>query len=297
MCGADFLRRQPGLRRGDAVFVLDLDALNRRIVGVDRCQHAVAQEGGQRMLRQRRHGAGLDVGGQAGFDADAVFRQEVHQCRIFDRFHPVTDTLGAQLADRLPDAFRAGGFARVHGDAQAGVARAVEVVEEQAAGEAQLIARQIQRGNAVAVRQQPFQFLQTGGLAKGAAHDADQANVDVAIAAARTDPVDHCFHHAGDRQLVLHRHVVRGKTQLGVVQAGVGGVFDVFVGHAAAGVQIAQHRHAPVQFCRKLTRSGSAWVICTCGRRLSKSLAGRARLNWRPRSRMVCARILPSRWR
>lgn len=64
------------LRRGDAVFVLDLDALNRRIVGVDRCPHAVAQEGGQRMLRQRRHGAGLDVGGQAGLDADAVFRQK-----------------------------------------------------------------------------------------------------------------------------------------------------------------------------------------------------------------------------
>ena len=26
LCSADFLRRQPGLRRGDAVFVLDLDA-------------------------------------------------------------------------------------------------------------------------------------------------------------------------------------------------------------------------------------------------------------------------------
>lgn len=138
-----------------------------------------------------------------------MFCQEIHQRRIFYRLDAVADTLGAQFANRLPDAFRPGGFAGMHGDAQASVARTVKVAEEQAAGEAELVASQIQRGDAVAVCQQTFQLFQTGIFAKGAAHDANQAHVNAAIAAAATHAVNHRFHHAGNRQAMLHCHVIR----------------------------------------------------------------------------------------
>lgn len=47
----------------------------------------------------------------------------IHQRRILHRLHAVADTLGTQFANRLPDAFRASGFARMNGDAPAGTAR------------------------------------------------------------------------------------------------------------------------------------------------------------------------------
>lgn len=72
---------------------------------------------------------------------------------------PVADTFGAQLAIARQSLAEAAPPACTQ-DAQAGVA-AAEAVEEQAA-EAQPIARQ-PYGIAVAVRQQSFQFLQTGG--------------------------------------------------------------------------------------------------------------------------------------
>ncbi|MNV93203.1 hypothetical protein D3C71_1878650 [compost metagenome] len=83
-----------------------------------------------------------------------MLRQVIHQCRIFYRFNPVADALCTQLTDRLPDAFWASGFTGMNGNAQACVTSTVEMAEEQAAREAQLITGQIQRGNAVAVGQQ-----------------------------------------------------------------------------------------------------------------------------------------------
>ncbi|MOA33586.1 hypothetical protein D3C78_1548930 [compost metagenome] len=139
--------------------MFNFNALYGRVIGIDRRHNAVAQELRQRMLRQRRHGAGLNVGRQTRFDTDAMFGEEVHQCRILNRFHAMANTFGTQFADRLPDAFRTRGFTCVYGDAQAGVAGAVEVAEEQAAREAQFVAGQIQCGNTVAVRQQAFQLL------------------------------------------------------------------------------------------------------------------------------------------
>ena len=58
----------------------------------------------------------------------------IHQRTIFNGFNAVTNTLSAQLFNGLPDAFRSRGFARMHGNMPAGVARAwLEVRQEQAA--------------------------------------------------------------------------------------------------------------------------------------------------------------------
>jgi hypothetical protein len=50
---ANLLAAQTGCRCGDGVFVNDIDALNRRVVGIDAGQHAVFKECFQRMLGQR----------------------------------------------------------------------------------------------------------------------------------------------------------------------------------------------------------------------------------------------------
>src|SRR5690606_3300628 len=99
------------------------------------------------MLRQRSDSAGLDIRRQAGFDANTWFRQEIHQCAIFNGFYTMADTLTAQLANSLPDAFRACRFPGMNRNMPACVACTVEVREEQTAREAQLIARQIDSRN------------------------------------------------------------------------------------------------------------------------------------------------------
>ncbi len=105
------------------------------------------------MVRQRRNGAGLDIGREAGLNTDAMLGKKIHQRAVFNRFYAMADTLGAQLADRLPDAFRTSRFTRMHRYAETGVARLRKVAEELAAGKAQLIARQIDGGDVIAVRQ------------------------------------------------------------------------------------------------------------------------------------------------
>ena len=79
------------------------------------------------MLIQRGHGAGLNIGGQAGFNPDTLLGQEVHQGAIFHRFYTVTDTLGTQFTDGLPDALRPRRFTGVNGNMPAGIACAVEM--------------------------------------------------------------------------------------------------------------------------------------------------------------------------
>ncbi len=215
----------------------DIDALHRRIVSVEARQHAVLKELLQWMLGQRSHGAGLHIRGQARFNADLMFGQVVHQGRILYRFDPMTDALRAQLADGLPDTFRSGRFASVDGNMPASVAGLIKMVEEQRAREAQLITGQIQRGDALAVGEQRRQLFLTGRFTEGAAQNADQAGVDLKIAAAFTYARDHRLYYAVDRKLMGHRHIAGREAQLNVVQAIARGVFDVLVCHATAGFQ------------------------------------------------------------
>ena len=209
------------------------------------------EEGFQRVLRQRCYGAGLNVRRQARLNPDTLLRQEIHQGAVFYRLHAVTDTFGAQLADGLPDAFRASRFTRVHGNVPAGIARAVEVGEEQAAREAQLVTGEIDGGDGIAMGQQRFQLLQAGGFTERTAHDADQASLNVEGFTPFADAFNDGFHDACNGQVVGHRHVARREAQLDVVQAVAGGIFDVLKRHAAAGIQRRQHFHAPVEFAQE----------------------------------------------
>lgn len=77
--------------------------------------------------------------------------------------------------------------------------RATEMIHKQRAGESQLVARQIQRGDPIAMGQQGVEFLFTGRLAEGAAHDANQTRFDAEITAALAYPGNHRFDDASDR--------------------------------------------------------------------------------------------------
>ena len=163
----------------------------------------------------------------------------------------MTDTLGTEFANRLPDALRACGFTGVNGDMPARVTSTVEVVQEQAAGEAQFVARQIQRGDMVAMRQQAVQLRHARLFTEGAAQNADKTSVNAVVTAALTHAVNHGFHHAGYRQVVGHRHIARRETQFHIMQAVARGIFHIFIRHAAAGFQRAEHLYAPVEFGEK----------------------------------------------
>ncbi|MNC53075.1 hypothetical protein D3C75_1024600 [compost metagenome] len=163
----------------------------------------------------------------------------------------MTNTLGAQLTDRLPDALRPCGFTGMHGDVPACVASAVKVGEEQTAREAQLITRQIDGGDVIPVRQQRFQLLQARRFAKGTAHDANQTCFNIKSFAAFAHTCNYRFNHTLDRQLVGHRHIAWREAQLNVVQAIAGRIFDVLIRHTTAGIQRGQHLNAPVELAQE----------------------------------------------
>jgi hypothetical protein len=66
------------------------------------------------MLRQRGHRAGAHVARDADLQRHVLLNEPGHQRRIFDRAYPMPDALGADR-ERLPDARRTGGFARMAG--------------------------------------------------------------------------------------------------------------------------------------------------------------------------------------
>lgn len=141
--------------------------------------------------------------------------------------------------------------------------RAAEVIHKQVSREAQLIPGEVEGGDAVAVGEQSLKLFLTGRLAEGAAQDADQAGFDVKVAAAFFHSGDHRLDNAGNGQLVSHRHIAWRETQFDVVQAVARGIFEVFIGDAAAGLQRGQHFYPQSSLARKLTVSGSLLVTCT----------------------------------
>ena len=105
------------------------------------------------------------------------------------------------------------------------------------AREAQFITGQIQCGDTVAVGQQRVKLFFTGGLAEGPAHDANQTCFNVKCFTTFFYTGNHRFDYTSNRQLVRHRHIAWRKTQLNVMQAIAGSIFDIFIGNAAAGIQ------------------------------------------------------------
>ncbi len=89
----------------------------------------------------------------------------------------MADALRAQLTNGLPDTFRAGRFARVHGDMPPGVAGRLNGCGT-TYPEAELIAGEVEGCDALAVGEQRRQLFLTGGFAEGAAQNTDQPGVD-----------------------------------------------------------------------------------------------------------------------
>ncbi len=210
------------------------------------------------MFGQARHRGGLDVGGEAGLDADAVLGQIGHQGRILNRFDTVANTFGTQLANGLPHALGAGCFTGVHGDAHACIAHLAEVVDKEFSREAQLVTGQIDGDQLVAMGQTGGQLLIALLGAEGAAHDADQVGLDAEVTAARGHAVDDGFHHTLRVQLMGHRHIGRAEAQLCIVDTGAQQVFYVLVGNPAAGVVVGQHGNTPVQL---LQEGDQTWLV------------------------------------
>ena len=99
----------------------------RRVVGRDRDLHApvdTARPIG--CSRQLGIDPKRDVRPRADLQHDALFGQFVHQRQILDRAHAVADALGPQVAQRIAHALRPAPFARMGGQPQPRLARAVE---------------------------------------------------------------------------------------------------------------------------------------------------------------------------
>ncbi len=114
------------------------------------------------------------------------------------------------------------------------------MLAEQGRGKGEFVARQVDRHQVIAVRQQRIQFAVAGFGVVGAAHDADDLRADPGIAFRRHDAVGHGLDHAFRMQSVGFGHEPGAEPQLDVVDALPLCVLHVLVGHAPAGIQIVQ---------------------------------------------------------
>ena len=123
---------------GDLVLVVDRGREHRRVVGVDRHGHARGDQRRQRVLGERGHGPGADVGRRAHLERDLLLAQPRQQPFVPSRGDAMTDAFGAEGVQGLPHRLGAGRLAGVRHAVQAGRASGLEVVGEQAARHAQL---------------------------------------------------------------------------------------------------------------------------------------------------------------
>jgi len=152
---------QSGLRGCDLEFVIEGDAADPGVVGVDRRQEPPFEKMPQRMHGVREDRARLDIACQATLDADPSLREFVHEGRIVHRADPVPDAGGPQNPERLADAFRAGSLARVDGDPQAGIPRFLEMPFKQPRRETRLVAGEVQARQFVPECQKRVEFPET----------------------------------------------------------------------------------------------------------------------------------------
>lgn len=166
----------------------------------------------------------------------------------------MTNAFGTQLAERRPDAVRPGCFRSMDGNTGTCISPVVEVAEKLASRKTPLITSQIQRGDAVTVRQQCFQPTQAGFFTKGAAHNASQTHINIMLLAASTDAINDRFNHARYRQMMSHRHIAGGKPRFCVVNSREGGVLKAFQRHAVEYIQRTRYVNAKVQFVQEVNQ-------------------------------------------
>ena len=124
---------------------------------------------GQRVLGERRHRLGADVGGRAHLEHDAGGGEVLHQLRVLRGRDAVADALGAEVAQRVPDRLRAGGLPRVRDAVQPGGVSLGEVRRELRPRHADLRTAEAEAHQAVGLQPQ-------GGVDRGVgAHEAELA--------------------------------------------------------------------------------------------------------------------------
>ena len=94
-------RRRATRRR--LVLPLEVGVEHRRVVGGDRAADAGGRELAQRMLVQRRDGAGPDVRDRADVQHDPALAELLDERRILDRADAVADPVGAERVERAAD--------------------------------------------------------------------------------------------------------------------------------------------------------------------------------------------------
>ena len=97
---------------------------------------------------ERGHRAGPHIACDADFQRDALFAQAPQQIGIFHRANAMADAFRADI-ERGANGFRAGGFARMRGQAQSGVLRISVGVAEFRGGPAHFVAADAERDHAV----------------------------------------------------------------------------------------------------------------------------------------------------
>jgi hypothetical protein len=234
-------------RRGDGAIVLaDVAAEVRRIVGVDRHGHALAQQRGEVVLREILHDAQLEVRQRAHGERDAVAHEPRHERRILVAAHAVIDALDLEDVEGIGDV-GGGAFLAGMGDgAEADAARLREHPRELRRWIAFLAGVEANADELGAERHRGLEGGERVLLGEVAQEAQDQLARD-AVAAMR---VVHRVAQPGDHD--LHRDAARGvglriEEQLGV--------------HHVVGVRAGEVRHRERVEVAAVAEHGAAGVV------------------------------------
>lgn len=232
---------------GFVEFVVEIDAADDGVVGVDGGEEVVLEEAGEGMGGEGLYGVGLEVAGEVDLEADAAVGDELDEAGVVDGADAVTDAGSAEVLDGVADICCAAGFSGVDGDLPAGVAAAFEVFVVELAGPAGFVAGEVEGAKLVAVFEEGFEFCEAGFGAEGAAHDADEAGGEAEVAFRCFGSIDDCGGDVGGVEAMGLGHEERAEAELEVVEAFCGGVLDAFVGDASAGVGVAEDEDHPFE--------------------------------------------------
>ena len=116
----------------DFKFVGQIDPADARIVGVDPGQQTLVEETAERMAREVRHGACLNIAREVRLNTDPALAQHLHHGGVIHCANGVTDSRGAEFFDSLDDALRPGGFACMNGDLPTRVPTDFEMLHKKA---------------------------------------------------------------------------------------------------------------------------------------------------------------------
>jgi len=182
------------------------------------------------------HGAGLYITGQIAFDANAIFQHKIQQRRILRRMYGMTNPLGTQMADSLPDGLWSGSFSGVGGDMPACITGFLEVLHVPITRKMSFISRQVQANEFFREPQFRLQLLHGNIRSIVPREDAELIDLDIKILFPGLDAITDRLDHPFRAQMMRLRHKPWAVTQFDVVDPFKKGIFNIFISHPAAGI-------------------------------------------------------------